>query len=323
MTRGRLAALLLAAVSSAAGPACRRGERSSPEELRAEVAALEAEREVLRGRIERLMDADPRRQGMPATALRIGVPTSLARELVERLVTGFVDQVSLELRDLAVRKTGTVRKVVTLGSYTLDVRVHEVRGRLKTGRPEVRFGSDQVELALPVSLASGSGRATVRFDWDGRSVGGAVCGDLHVTQVVSGGIKPASYLVRGTLKLSAGADRILAAPAFPPLKVNLEVVPSQAAWAGVQKVLDDQRGVCGFVLDHVDVMALVRGIVARGFPVRLPTERIRAVALPVGIEPTLTVRGQPVALSVKVGSLAITEHVIWLGADVALAPPRS
>ncbi len=316
----RPAAAGLAALALAAGPGCRRDPRASPDQLQAEVAALEAERDRLRERLQEAMGRDPRLQGMPASALRIGVPTSLARLLVEKLASGFVDQVTLELHDLAVRKTGTVKKVVTLGAYALDVRIHEVRGRLETGRPEVRFGGDQVELSLPVTIASGSGRATVTFDWDGRSVGGAVCGDLHVVQEVTGGVKPASYRVRGRLKLGAGADRILATPSFPPLTVKLEVVPSEASWAAVRKLLDDQRGACGFALDRVDVLALVRGIVERGFPVRLPTERIRPVGLPVGVEPRLTVRGQPVALSVKVGALAVTEQVIWLGADVALSP---
>jgi hypothetical protein len=40
----------------------------------------------------------------------------------------------------------------------------------------------------------------------------------------------------------------------------------------------------------------------------------------VGIAPTLTVRGQPTTITVKVGHLAITEHMIWLGANVALGP---
>ena len=43
------------------------------------------------------------------------------------------------------------------------------------------------------------------------------------------------------------------------------------------------------------------------------------MAIPVGIAPTMTVRDQPITIEVKVGHLAITEDMIWLGADVALA----
>jgi hypothetical protein len=56
--------------------------------------------------------------------------------------------------------------------------------------------------------------------------------------------------------------------------------------------------------------------VGKGFNVRLPTEKLKPMAIPVGIAPTLDVRGEPVTLGITVGELAITEHVIWLGADL-------
>ena len=62
------------------------------------------------------------------------------------------------------------------------------------------------------------------------------------------------------------------------------------------------------------------GIVDKGFEVRLPTERIRPMAIPVGVAPTMTVDGRPVALDIRLGGLAITEQVIWLGANVAVKP---
>jgi hypothetical protein len=37
----------------------------------------------------------------------------------------------------------------------------------------------------------------------------------------------------------------------------------------------------------------------------------------------LTVRGEPTTVSVKVGHLAITEHMIWLGAEVAVGSTAS
>jgi hypothetical protein len=46
---------------------------------------------------------------------------------------------------------------------------------------------------------------------------------------------------------------------------------------------------------------------------------VSAVALPVGIEPTMVVAGEPVALGIRVGGLTITEHVLWLGAHVSVA----
>jgi hypothetical protein len=67
------------------------------------------------------------------------------------------------------------------------------------------------------------------------------------------------------------------------------------------------------------VRGIVQRLVDKGFNVRLPTEKIKPMAVPVGIEPTMEVRGKPVALGIKLGELAITEHVIWLGAHVSVA----
>ena len=316
----------LAAVAALAGApllaaslACGRQDRQAPDEIRAQIQALEKERAALRERMNDLMVKDPRIPGMPDSPVRVGVPTSLARDLIRRVLAGFVDQVTLELKNLKVRKHGRVKKVVTLGEYDLDVLITRVSGRLKTGRPEVTFGGNEVTLALPVTIASGSGRATIRFKWDGKSVAGATCGDLEVTREVWGGVRPDTYPLSGGLVLKATAEEILAEPRFPLIKVNLKVDPSRESWDSVQKILDEKEGVCGYVLDKVDVRAILERLVNKGFNVRLPTEKIKPMAVPVGIEPTMEVRGQPVALGIKLGRLAITEQMIWLGANVSVA----
>jgi hypothetical protein len=91
----------------------------------------------------------------------------------------------------------------------------------------------------------------------------------------------------------------------------------------VQAILDAKGGVCGFVVDKVDIRGVLEGLVAKGFNVRLPTEKIKPMAVPVGIAPTMKVRDETIRIEVKVSDLAITEHMIWLGADVNLgdAPP--
>jgi hypothetical protein len=266
-----------------------------------------------------LMVGDPRMTGMPETPVRVGVPTTLARDLIQRVVAGFVDQVTLELKNLKVKKRGTVKKVVTIGQYDLQVTVNRVSGKLKTGQPDVTFGGNKVTLALPVTVVSGSGSATIHFKWDGKNVAGATCGDLEVTHEVSGGVRPATYPVRGGLVLTATPKDILAEPRFPLIKVNLKVKPSEESWGAVQKILDEKTGICGYVVDKVNVLGIVQKLVDKGFNVRLPTEKIRPMAVPVGIEPTMDVRGQPVALGIKLGELAITESVIWLGAKVSVA----
>ncbi|MEP7117784.1 MAG: hypothetical protein ABI880_09385 [Acidobacteriota bacterium] len=298
-----------------------RAGRATAAALRAEIADLERERETLRQRLEELTVSDPRLQGMPDTPVRLMVPTSLAGDLIQRVTTGAVDQVTLELKNLHVRKRGRVRKLVTLGDYDLRVTVNRIIATLKATTPTVTFGGNRVALELPLTLAAGTGEATIAFKWDGRNIGGAVCGDMDVTQKVTGTVLPRTYPVKAGLVLTSTATEILAEPRFPVIRIQLGVVPSAASWQAAQKILDDKTGVCGFVLDRVDVMGLVKRLVDRGFRVRLPTERVKAVALPVGVQPTMMVRGTPVALGIRVGGLAITEHAIWLGAHVSVEHP--
>lgn len=308
----------LALLGAAAGCGGRE-DRKTPDEIRAEIEALLAERDALRRRQGELVAQDPRLSGMPDQPVRIGVPTPLARDLITKLTTGFVDQVTLELRNLKVKKRGTVRKVVTIGSYDLRVLINEVSGKLTTGPPEVGFGGNRVSVKLPVRVASGTGRATITFAWDGKNVAGAMCGDLEVTREVSGSVKPWDYPVAGALELSASAEQILAAPKFPTTRIRLRVVASEESWAQVQEILDSKEGVCGYVVDKVNVPKILLGLLDRGFNVRLPTEKIKTMAVPVGIQPTLRVKGRTLQLALELGHLQITEHMIWLGAQVALS----
>ncbi len=321
MTRRALATrlALVGLAGALAAPACSdRKDRESPDQLRAEIAALEKERDLLRPKLDQLVAKDPRISGMPKTPVRVGVPTTLARDLVERVTSGFIDHVTLELKNLKVNKTGSVKKVVTIGQYELHVLIKRVSGRLKTGKPSVTFGGNRVELSMPVTVASGTGNATINFKWDGKGVSDAVCGDMEITRDVSGGVKPASYPVSGALVLTATAEQILAEPKFPLIKINLKIDPSDESWAAVQKILDDQEGICGYVVDKVNVLKIVQGLIDKGFNVRLPTEKIKPMAIPVGIEPSMQVKGRQVDLGIKVGELAITGDMIWLGAHVSV-----
>jgi hypothetical protein len=291
--------------------------------MRARIAALEQELPALRQKLGTLIATDRRVQGMPTTGVRVGVPTSLARTMIERVVTGFVDSVTLRLENLKVKKSGTVKKVVTIGQYDLAVVIAEVTGQLKTGKPEVRFGGNQVAISLPVRVAGGTGNANINFKWDGKNVSGATCGDMEVNQDVAGTVKPGEYAVAGALQLTATARQILASPKFPQVKVNLKVEPSAESWAAVQAILDSKGGLCGYVVDKVDVRGILERLIGKGFNVRLPTEKIKPMAVPVGIAPTMKVGDETVRIDVKISELAITEHMIWLGADVNLADPNT
>lgn len=308
-------AMAVLAVLSVVRSRAREG-RQTTRELQADLATLKAERDRLRAEVIGAVSLDPRLVGMPDRPFRIGMPTTLAQGLVTTFVAGAADQVTLQLGNIRVRRQGAVRRVIHLGDYTLVVRVMQVAARLAAGTPDLRFGGDQVRLTMPVRVSAGSGSAEVDFLWTGRKVGGAVCGDMHVIEVVTGTVIPATYRLSGTLRLTTTDEAILVTPRLPALRVKVRVEPSKPSWDLLQRTLDSQGGLCGFVLDRVNIRGALEGLLAKGFDVRVPTEKVRPVALPVGIARTLTVRGTPVDLDVKAGGLTITKDMIWLAADV-------
>lgn len=101
---GVVAALVSLAIMTTT-VACGRKDKETPDQQRAGIAALEKERAALHVRLEELSVRDPRIEGMPDAAVRIGVPTTLARDLIQRVAAGVVDQVTLELKNIKDRKS--------------------------------------------------------------------------------------------------------------------------------------------------------------------------------------------------------------------------
>jgi hypothetical protein len=287
--------------------------------LKTDVVRLTAERDRLRAEVVVAVDFDRRLTGGPDKPLRIGIPTTLARALVSTLAAGVTDQVSLALGELRVQRKGEIRRVVSLGDYDLTVRVKQVNAKLGAGTPDLQFGGNQMRMAMPVRVESGTGSAEIDFHWYARGIGGAVCGDMSMLEVVTGTVTPAVYRLAGTLQLSTTDDAIVVTPRMPALGIRVRVVPSKASWDLVQKALDAKRGLCGFVIDRVNIAESLEGLLARGFRVRLPIEKVQPVAVPIGFAQTVMVRGTPVQIGVKANGFLITSDMIWLGADVTLA----
>jgi hypothetical protein len=296
-----------------------RQNRLTHDELRADVVALQAERDALRLRSIALSAKDPRLAAMPTAPVVVGIPTALVRRITERFVTGLIDGATVELRDLEFQKTGSISKVVRIGDYRLTVAVKQTMCRLKAGTPTITFDGNGVSLALPVSVVSSAGHAIVNFKWDSRGLGGAICGDSDFTREVAGTIRPDTYVLSGSFSLVATPTRVLVTPHIPPARIRVRVEPSEKAWAEAQRVIDERSGVCGFVLDRVNALDPVRRRLQRGFTVRLPMDRIHPLALPIGVQPTIRIRGNRVTIDVRIERLIMGPEIIWLGVSVSPA----
>jgi hypothetical protein len=212
-----------------------------------------------------------------------------------------------------------VKKVVTLGEFNLDVDIHSIHGKLQPGQPDIQFGDDRVLMSLPVAVSEGTGEATLHFTWDGKNVADATCGDLDVTEKLTGSVIPSDYVVSGRMDLATHGSEIVCTPDFPETKVRIRVKPSQASWDTVNAILAEKHGVCGWVLDKVNVPALLEGIVQeKGFNVRLPVQKIRPFVVPAGVRQSVTVGGKTLSFDTQTKTLRVDPDAIWYSADVAL-----
>lgn len=326
MTRGRIAiiagvcaAIVVAAfvIASLVSNRAREGRRTTAE-LQADLVTLRAERDRLRPHVLGALQMDPRLAGMPTREVLVGLPTSLARDLVTQFITGVADQMTLHLSGIRLHKQGDVRRIVPLGDWELNVLLTRVTARLASGAPDVRFGDNRLSLTAPIRVVSGTGSAAINYQWDGRNISGMLCGDMELKETVTGTVTPATYRLTGALHLSSTNEAIVLTPRIPATRIRVHVVPSQASWAKVQGFLDEKGGVCGFVLDRVNIPGALEEFLSKGFEVRLPTEKLKPWTLPIGLASSLTIRDMPVQVAVTDGDLTVTSDMIWLSADVNL-----
>ena len=297
----------------------------------AELQALLEKREALQKRLTEIVVARGEKSvaRAPRGGLMIGIPTSFTRSIIEQTVTGLFREMTLTLRNLKVHKEGDVKvKAIfgkkRVGHFVLDVRIHQVQGILRPGKPDVVFNRNRVSVSLPVKLAEGKGNADIRLQWDSKGLtANLVCGDTDVTKQVTGGVIPQDYRLSGAFKVSSAGSAITLSPDFPePLQVRIFVDPSEQAWQAVEEVVKDQRAGCEKALEKIDIKEVLGNIVGRGFNVKIPQKVIKPIRLPAGLKQSLEIQGIRVALHLKPTGLLVSDDRLWYGADVALETTR-
>jgi hypothetical protein len=322
-------ALALLVAATAAGLVYLRLRPSAlpPPPTEAELKALLDKRDALQKRLTALVVAQGEKSvaKAPRGGVMIGIPTSFTRSILEQVVTGLFDEMTLTLKNLKVHKAGEVKvklllRKKTVGKYVLDVQIHQVQGILRPGKPEVSFGSNRIALSLPVRLAEGKGEADIRLQWDSKGLAAnLVCGDTDVTKSVTGGVIPQDYRLAGAFKIGSSGGAITLAPDFQEeLQVRIFVDPSEQAWQAVEEVMKDQRAGCEATLTKVDLKEILANLVGRGFNVKIPQKVIKPVRLPAGLKQSLEFQGIRLALQVKPTGLLVSGDRIWYGADIAL-----
>jgi hypothetical protein len=202
------------------------------------------------------------------------------------------------------------------GSYLLDVRVNEIRGRVNAGEPEIRYEDDLAHVSVPATVREGQGRATIRFKWESKGLAGLACGDVDVTQKVDGRVVPRTYPVEGAVQLSLEEDHVRGVPRFPDFHIRLYVKPSKASWRAVDRLLQSQGVRCRTALKLVDVPKALQGVLDKGFKVKIPSRKIRPFRLPAGFQDSVTLEGTTYALAIEPRGLEAVQDILWYGADL-------
>lgn len=313
--------MLAAAALFLGGYAYDRFWRAPTEE---ELARLRQERRFLNGRLEKRLDEDLHQLEAKEASVIVGVPVRFAERFAGELAGKAFSEVRITLRKLEVRKEGELRGRVlvgarALGKYTLTVELDEVVGILRAGKPKLRFEEDRVGVVLPVSLAEGSGRGRLRFQWDGRGVAGVVCGDVNMSGAVEGSVVPDAYTLQGSFRLVTEGPKLVARPVFEDTEVHLGIEPSKETWQLVEKTIGEQGALCRAALRAANVPEKLRAVVHRGFAVTLPRKLFPEVRLPVELEQSVDLQGRSIHVQVHPVGLSLTPKRLWYGADVRLA----
>jgi hypothetical protein len=303
----------------AAGGCTRKPSAEQVQAWNAELQRLQVEQDSLRVKAAAIVASDPRIQALPKGAVVIGVPTAFLESVIERLFNDVVSNVTLRLSGIKAHVAKPVKKIVTVGEFVLDVDNITVVGKLKPHQPTMTFTGHRVSMSLPVEVVEGHGGATLHFVWDGKNVADLTCGDLDVTQKVTGSVIPTRYLVSGTLGFTLTGNQMIGTLAFPETRLNIRVTPSKASWAAIDSILSEKHGACGWVLDKVDVRGLLANIVqTKGFNVKLPLDKIKPFRIPAGVSDSVKVGDRKLALSVQTNLIRIDPEAIWYSADLEL-----
>jgi hypothetical protein len=286
-----------------------------------DLAALERRRDDLRAELARARAADPLVARAPAADVLIGMPAAFTTGLVRQLTQALVGQVRIALRDLEIRKEGTVAAKTFLGTirpgrYRVDLALHEANALLKPGAARVDFRGERLGVTVPVTVAEGGGRATVRFDWDSRGLGSVVCEDFKMKEAVTAKVVPRTYEVKGAFALSVDDGALVAKPDFRGLSVRVGVEPTEQTWKAIEKAIEQRSWKCEAVIRKVNVPKLLGERLEEGFEVKIPQKIFKPVRLPAAVQQSLVIEGRTVALGVRLIDLRFTPEILWYGADL-------
>jgi len=292
----------------------------------AEIALLRLKLTQQQQEFEELIGAAPDQAlaSAPADGLVVGVPTSVARDVAQQVVAGYLGNVRLTLRDKQVKtKSDDVEARVlfatrTVGSYQLVTRILKVGAALRPRQLKVSFEGQRLGFSLPVSVSDGRGRVRLSFRWDSKGVADLVCGDVEVTRELEGRLIPALYPMSGHFELVAENGALLLRPHFKDNRIRIHIEATEQAWRVFDELVEGRSGLCQKALEKADVKRQLGELLASGFDVPLPRNMLQDIALPASVEESLKLQDGAYVLKVTPAHVQMSAQWLWYGTNVTI-----
>src|SRR6185312_10720916 len=152
---------------------------------------------------------------------------------------------------------------MSLGDFTLDANLLDIRAQILISNPTVSLQNGRFHARVSAQTSQGTGRAHLRFQWQGKGLSRTLCGDVDVARNVDGELAPVATTLTASASLMVKNGEFVLVPDVPRPRIRLIIEPSQASWNTVREALAAQGGLCGSVLQKVDVVSKLRDFLAK------------------------------------------------------------
>ena len=291
-------------------------------------------RERLLDDVEDLAAHDPLWQGIERSDrdVVVLVPRPLLQGICDELSRSYVREARLDFNPRVTTQFHDQVKGKLLGGKVgagrVDgvVRVERVRGTLRiAGDPRLTLRPpDRLELATPVQVVEGSGRAHIQVKWNPGFFVAVVCRGFQFQSDLTGRVLPFSHVLTTDIRLVALEDGIVGVPAVRRDRFTVPCEFTPAAMATVKAALQNQDELlrCGLVMNADSVFQRIEGIVRGKIRIRLPSALFKPFALPVALNKSYDAGDFHIEARATDPEIAVRDLYLQFGfnADLAVRP---
>jgi len=292
------------------------------------------DRERLLDDIEDLASRDPLMQGLENSDrdVVVVVPRHLLQRICDELSRSYVREARLDFNPHVTTgfhdqvKGKVLGHAVGAGQFDGVVHVEHVQGRLRmAGDPKLSLHApDRLELATPIQVVQGSGRARVAVKWSPGFFTAVVCRGFEFQSNLAGNVLPFSHLMTTDIRVVALAEGIVGVPA---VRRDRFMIPCEFTPASMETVRaairnEDRLLRCGLVMNADTMFAKVERVVRGKVRIRLPVAIFKPFALPVALDKSYDAGDFHIVARATDPEIAVREGYLRIGfnADLAVRP---